>query len=208
MKKDLLKKVIEENTKDGVVDFTKVHEEVTNAINGAIKSTKETTLEGMKKDALEEAKKSIVDELKIEGVTNEKQLKAHISKLSSTETSQELIDAQKRLSELETENKQLKNDYDSTTSELSSYRYERSLIADGIDPKDVDYHAFKINKLITDEKDFETAKKEYLEANPSVIGKQEPVVKTTGTPRVVKNTDSELMGFEKILEERGKLPKD
>lgn len=59
-------------------------------------------------------------------------------------------------------------------SELEQYRREKLLLDKGVPAADVDYYAFKIGKLVTDDTDFETAAVQFLkdhapkEPEPSV----------------------------------------
>lgn len=51
---------------------------------------------------------------------------------------------------------------DAANSALEDARNENTLLRMGVPADDVDYYAFKIKKLVTDKKDFETAAKEFL----------------------------------------------
>lgn len=47
-------------------------------------------------------------------------------------------------------------------AELAQYQREKFLLGKGVSPDDVDYYAFKIGKLVTDELPFEKAAENYL----------------------------------------------
>lgn len=52
-------------------------------------------------------------------------------------------------------------------AKIEQYERERFLLQSGIPADDVDYYAFKIGKLVTDDKPFEEAAKEYLKEHTS-----------------------------------------
>lgn len=54
---------------------------------------------------------------------------------------------------------------DEASKALEETKQENCLLKMGVAPDDVDYYVFKIRKLVTDNKDFETAAKEYLKGN-------------------------------------------
>lgn len=51
-------------------------------------------------------------------------------------------------------------------AELNGYKNEKYLTGKGVPAEMVDFYAFKIGKLVTDEKTFEQAAEEYLKDNP------------------------------------------
>ena len=53
-----------------------------------------------------------------------------------------------------------------TRSRLETAERERHLLARGVPEEDLDYYVYKIGKLVTEEKDFSAAAKEYLKKNP------------------------------------------
>lgn len=62
-------------------------------------------------------------------------------------------------------------------AELEQARREKLLLGRGVSPDDVDYYAFKIGKLVTDDTDFETAAAQFLRDHA-------PKEKPAGTVRV------------------------
>lgn len=60
---------------------------------------------------------------------------------------------------------------------------ERALLAQGVSEEDLDYYVFKIGKLVTGEKDFDTAAKEFL--------KQQAAARRASAPR---STGASLTG--------------
>ena len=51
---------------------------------------------------------------------------------------------------------------------VSQLERERSLLSQGVAEEDLDYYVFKIGKLVTEEKDFDTAAKEFLKQRAAV----------------------------------------
>lgn len=51
-------------------------------------------------------------------------------------------------------------------AELEQYRREKFLLGKGVPAEDVDYYAFKIGKLVTDNTDFEKAAEQFLKDTP------------------------------------------
>ncbi len=52
-------------------------------------------------------------------------------------------------------------------AELEQYRREKYLLSKGVSGEEVDYYAFKIGKLVTDELTFEKAAEQYLKEHPT-----------------------------------------
>lgn len=77
-------------------------------------------------------------------------------------------------------------------AELEQYRRERYLIGHGVAADDVDYYAYKIGKLVTDDKDFETAAGEYLAAHQKPK-EEAPPPAATG-PTVTVSTGAPIGG--------------
>lgn len=67
-----------------------------------------------------------------------------------------------RLSNLTNERDTFKTQLAEANAKLQSYEQEKLLLSKGVKAEDVDYYAFKINQLVTAEKDFNTAMEEYL----------------------------------------------
>lgn len=55
-----------------------------------------------------------------------------------------------------------KEKYEKVQAELAELRHEQLLKAKGVPVEDLDYHLFKVNQLITEDKTFEEAVEEYL----------------------------------------------
>lgn len=90
-----------------------------------------------------------------------------------------LTEEQKR-QQLETERDTYKSDLAASRLKIEQYERERFLISKGITADDVDYYAYKIGKLVTDEKPFEQAATEYLKDNP--VKRENGVRVSTGAP--------------------------
>lgn len=56
--------------------------------------------------------------------------------------------------------------YQETLAKLERMRHERLLMSFGVPADDVDYYDFKISQLVSKEKNYETAAKEFLKEKP------------------------------------------
>ena len=54
-----------------------------------------------------------------------------------------------------------------TRARVTQLERERTLLSQGVPEEDLDYYVFKIGKLVSDEKDFDTAAKEFLKQRAS-----------------------------------------
>ena len=54
-----------------------------------------------------------------------------------------------------------------TRARVTQLERERTLLSQGVPEEDLDYYVFKIGKLVSEEKDFETAAKEFLKLRAS-----------------------------------------
>ena len=68
----------------------------------------------------------------------------------------------------------LRAELERTREELTRLTRERSLLLKGIPEDDLDYYVFKIGKLVTEEKDFDTAAKEFLKQHGTPHRTQAP----------------------------------
>lgn len=69
---------------------------------------------------------------------------------------------QERWNTLTTERDTARNELSSARAELEQMKREKILISKGVSTDDVDYYAYKIGKMVTDEKDFEQAATEFF----------------------------------------------
>lgn len=186
MKKEVFEKLLKDN---GVelnenIKFDEIWNGVDTAIGGAIKNTKETTLEKMVKEPQDSARDEYIKSLNIEGVENDSQFKAHINALQSNEDAQELIKVRGKYETLKGEYDTYKTDTQKVQSEINQYRNEKYLSSKNPNV-DVDYLAFKVNKMegetIEDKFDAFIANEE----NKKYFEPVAPVVAVnTGVPRV------------------------
>jgi DNA repair exonuclease SbcCD ATPase subunit len=205
MKKDLFLKLIEEQTTDDGVNYDEVFEGVTKAINDTIVGSQEK----LQAKAYDLAKENVVKELKLDGVENFNQLKAHISSLSANEDAQQLIQVQSEFQKTQAELEEAKRRAMEFQGKLNQYENERFLMSKGAQPEMVEFLSFKISKMTDEEVSFEEAleqfaqeNKQYFEPTTPVV---EPKVKTTGVPRKPQSDQPEISAVERILMERGKL---
>lgn len=76
----------------------------------------------------------------------------------------------------------IEQERDEALSKLQLYENEKILSGMNVKPEDLDYVSYKVNKLVTDKKDFKAAATEFLKSNPRYAGQ--------GTYRVSTGTQS------------------
>lgn len=64
---------------------------------------------------------------------------------------------------------QMQADLDAANAKNQQYENEKILSGKGVKPEDLDYVTFKVNKMVTDKKDFKTAADEFLKENPKFL---------------------------------------
>ncbi len=64
----------------------------------------------------------------------------------------------------------IEKERDEALARASQLENEKLLTGKGVKADDLDYVAFKVNQLVSDDKDFKTAADEYLKANPRYTG--------------------------------------
>ena len=77
----------------------------------------------------------------------------------------------------------LREELNRTRERVTQLERERSLLLQGVPEEDLDYYVYKIGKLVTEEKDFDSAVKEFL--------KQQGTVRRAVSPR---STGASLTG--------------
>lgn len=92
----------------------------------------------------------------MKGMPSEEELTAFRAWKDSQQTEKERWDS------LTKERDESKAALNAAQAELTQYKREKLLLDKGISPEDVDYYAFKIGKLVTDELPFEKAAESYL----------------------------------------------
>ena len=98
----------------------------------------------------------------------------------------------------------LKSEFNSLQSELNAYRNKDILRSQNIEDKYLDYVNFEVSKNVTEEKDYQTALNEYLEANPH-YGKGESKSKLT-TGQRHSNINSEEADLDTLRRQMGLFP--
>lgn len=122
----------------------------------------EVTFTQAEVDALISKEKARAVAKATKGMPNEEELTAFRAWKDGQQTEKD------RWDKLEKENGENKTALAAALSELEQYKREKMLISKGVSPEDVDYYAFKIGKMVTEDKDFEKAMEEYLkESNPA-----------------------------------------
>jgi len=189
-----IEQAIEKSTADGKLDAKKLMEFVdTDYVNPIVAKNKPD----LGKITLE-AKEQWITELGFENVANESQLKAYV-KQSADETKENFNNLQTEFNNF----KETVKDYEDLKSAKTNSQREKVFNKDNFNG-DVEYAMFKINKLVSDEKDYDAAYAEYKESNPKDFAPNK--VPDAMASKVTNNEDGTVKyGFEKVLEEQGKL---
>lgn len=188
-----IEQAIEQSTADGKLDAKKLMEFVDTDYVNPIVAKNKPDLEKV----TTEAKEQWIKDLGFDGVSNESQLQAYVKK-SADETKE---DYAKLLTEYN-EFKETVNDYDDLKKAKVNSQREKIFNKDNFNG-DIEYAMFKINQQVNDDKDYDTAYAEYKETNPRDFAPNK--VPTMGA-KVTNNEDGSVKyGFEKVLEEQGKL---
>ncbi len=64
----------------------------------------------------------------------------------------------------------LERERDNALAKVAQYESEKILVEKGVKQEDLDYVVFKVNQLVTDQKDFKTVADEFLKGNPRFTG--------------------------------------
>lgn len=203
MKKELLEKLISDNTVDGKVNIDVIFDEVNKSTNDIIAKNK-PNMDDLKAEAYETAKDDFIKSLKLDGVDNQNQFKAYLNSLTSDEQSQQLVT-------LQNDYNALKEQYEGATAKVGEYEskvkeYEATnfLISKGAKAEDIDYLTFKINKMVTEDKPFDKAFDEFAKANETFFKPVAPVVQVnSGVQRQPQDGIGEKSPLEIALENRG-----
>ena len=158
-----LKTVIEANTVDGVIDYDKVMGSVDSEYVNPIVAKKTD-----KSKLLPEVLTEVINGLGIEGATSLDDVKLYVKKLggSTDETKEANL-------QLEIRMKELQGKYDGEVESRTNLEKEASTANQiklinglGVEDKDnVEFLQFKLNKLVTEDKDFATVVAEYAKEN-------------------------------------------
>ena len=197
MAKFNIEEVIKLSTlEDGTLDAKKLMGIIDNDYVNPIVAKQKPDLEKIKI----EAKDEWISNLGFENVSNEEQLKAFV-KSTSNEWQEKYNDLKKNFDTLETTKTELETNYNTVNTKMTSYERQELLRKDNFNG-DTDYALYKINQAVNDDKDFDTAYKEYKEANTQSFAPNK--VPNNGT-KIIKKDGTNIYGFEAILEEKGKI---
>jgi hypothetical protein len=155
----------------------------------------------------DKAREEVIKELGIENVTNENQLKAHLSNLTGTEQAQDLKTALDKVIELEGLNKDLAGKYTDASGKIVGFENKTFLMSKGVNTDFIDFLTDRIGKDVSEDTDFSTAYETYATANPQYFTTA-PEVKapiTTNKPHVVASQGKEVSSVEQILIDKGRL---
>ena len=163
-----LKDLISASDKEGVeidfdkFDFDKGNEAFNTHVNGIIKKNTSKELEKVKGEAF----KTFIQEIGVEAEDLDG-VKLWAKKMNGN------TDEVKELNiKLEKELKEIKDKYDLSNKELSEFKAQalksarlNAIVGKGFDNDEAEFIEFKLNKLVTEEKDFDKVLEEYAEEN-------------------------------------------
>lgn len=110
------------------------------------------------------------------GMPTDEELTAFRAWKDSQQTEKQKWDA------LQNERDTAKNDLSEALAKIEQYEHERYLLSKGVASDDVDYYAFKIGKLVDENKTFEEAANEFIEARKPNAGQAENIRVDFGAP--------------------------
>lgn len=196
MKFNLEEAIKQSTLEDGKLDYAKLKGIIDNDYVNPIVASKKPDLDKVK----EEAKTEWIKDLGFEGVDSEAKLKAYV-KGTSDEWKEKYTTLEGKFKELDTKYNDVNGKYTDINSKYINLNRVEQLRKDNFNG-DVEYALYKINQMVSDDKDYETAYNEYKESNkPSFAPNKVP---TMGA-KIVAKDGSVKYGFERVLEEQGKL---
>jgi len=184
-----IKSLIEQHTNDeGVIDYDSVETAVNDEVNNIVAKNKPDT-DKLKQDLHGEVAKEIIGGLGIEGQSVDdlklwaKKMAGNTDEFKETniKLEQELDALKKQYEEVETAKNQIEQEY-TTTQQLQKIKQL------GVkDDETAEFVKFKLDKMVGDEKDFDTALDEFRNESPSYFRQKEVT-----TFRRVQNPDSNV----------------
>jgi len=190
---------------DGNIDYSKGNEMLESDVLKH-QSKNVPNMEALKAEAYDLAKVDFIKEQNIEGVDSVDTFKQHLSKLGGEDKAQEVLRLSTANTELQTKYNDLEVNYNTMTKESSNIRNAK-LVSDKKPNIEVEYLTYKIDKLDGDT--FQDKFDAFIadETNNKYFEPVAPINQGdsgVGTTKAVG--DKMKMGFERILEESGKLP--
>ena len=184
-----IKSLIEQHTNDeGVIDYDSVETAVNDEVNNIVAKNKPDT-DKLKQDLHGEVAKEIIGGLGIEGESVDdlklwaKKMAGNTDEFKETniKLEQELESLKKQYDEVETAKNQIEQEY-TNTQQLQKIKQL------GVkDDETAEFVKFKLDKLVGDDKDFDTALDEFRNESPSYFRQKEVT-----TFRRVQNPDSNV----------------
>lgn len=184
-----IKSLIEQHTNDeGVIDYDSVETAVNDEVNNIVAKNKPDT-DKLKQDLHGEVAKEIIGGLGIEGQTVDdlklwaKKMAGNTDEFKETniKLEQELESLKKQYEEVETAKNNIEQEY-TNTQQLQKIKQL------GVkDDETAEFVKFKLDKLVGDDKDFDTALDEFRNESPSYFRQKEVT-----TFRRVQNPDSNV----------------
>ena len=184
-----IKSLIEQHTNDeGVIDYESVETAVNDEVNNIVAKNKPDT-DKLKQDLHGEVAKEIIGGLGIEGESVDdlklwaKKMAGNTDEFKETniKLEQELESLKKQYEEVETAKNNIEQEY-TNTQQLQKIKQL------GVkDDETAEFVKFKLDKLVGDDKDFDTALDEFRNESPSYFRQKEVT-----TFRRVQNPDSNV----------------
>jgi|SRR6056297_3172396 len=184
-----IKSLIEQHTNDeGVIDYDSVETAVNDEVNNIVAKNKPDT-DKLKQDLHGEVAKEIIGGLGIEGESVDdlklwaKKMAGNTDEFKETniKLEQELESLKKQYEEVETAKNNIEQEY-TNTQQLQKIKQL------GVkDDETAEFVKFKLDKLVGDDKDFDTALDEFRNESPSYFRQKEVT-----TFRRVQNPDSNV----------------
>lgn len=154
MKKEQLQKLIQNNTKEGgEIDWDAVHQGVNDAINDTVKAETERTQEKTRQQVLSEAGLESVDDVKT--------LRQELEQAKQSES--------EKLENLQKEKQELSEQLQEKDNQLTSIQQKEQLKGFNIKEDKVDKALRLIQSEVSDDQDFETAAKKFVEETPEWV---------------------------------------
>lgn len=186
-----IEEVIKQSTsEDGKLDTEKLMESIDNDYVNPIVASNKTKFD-------EKAKKDFIESLGLKDIDNETQLKEYIDQ-SVDEAKNQYVELKSKYDKLNNEYTEVNEKYGKASNKLSDYERKDLLVNDNFNG-DVDYALYKIQKNVSEEKDFETAYNEFKESNPKDFA---PNQVGTMAKKVGNQSTSQKEDWETILEDK------
>lgn len=190
MKFDIENAIKQSTLEDGKLDTNKLMGLIDNDYVNPIVASNKTKFD-------EKAKKEFIENLGLENIANEEELKQYISQ-NVDEAKNQYTEIKSKYEDLQKKYNDYEQDYSKAKSRLTEYERKDMLLKDNFNG-DVDYALFLINREVSEEKPFDDVYKEFKESNPKNFA---PNRVGTMAKKVGNQETPEKEGWEVLLEEK------